>query len=964
MKKIALFYLLMISVVWSQEVKITENLRNYFNHSKNDEVKVWIYLTDKGSDNLKYFSNPEQVVSKKSLQRRAKVGGGNTWIDNYDLPINQNYITKLTEKGIKIHHRIKWFNAITAYLTKLQVEEIAKLDFVKKIDIVKLFKNKRDTEKSSSFQPQKTVPKGTLDLDYGFSYTQLQQINVPAVHQLGFSAQGVVVGVFDAGFNNLEHEAFNNMNIIASYDFVNNDNNVDDEDDMGEGSHGTETLSTIGGFANGELIGPAYGASFILAKTENTDSETPAEEDNWIAALEWADSIGVDVTSTSLGYIGMDFGYPGYTWEDMDGNTATITIGADLAVKRGIVVVNSAGNEGYDSHNTLGAPSDGDSVIAVGAVYSDGERTGFSSVGNTIDGRTKPDIMAMGSGVYVASPYSSTSYTSSSGTSFSCPLSAGVAALVVGANPNLTPMQVRDALRETADNSTSPNREYGWGILNALDAVNYFRVQISHSPLSDTEDPNRINEILADFSSNLGVEVSSLFVIFSSDNFQSKDSVQFTYVSGSTYSAILPSFENSTINYYLKGSSSSNIPSYLPTNAPNEFFSFSVSADTLKPEVSHTPISVVALSQFPIQIAVNATDNIGILSVVGYCSVNSGTVISFELNSTKNSNFVGTLPIESNQVSIGDLIQYRIVVTDVANIPNVVNLPENGNYEFEIGAFELISEDFELDNGNFTYDNEWQWGIPNATPGAHSGSTVWGTVLLENYSELTLSSLLTESYTVFGENPQLTFWHWYQIESGYDGGNVKMSVNNGAFEIITPVGGYDDEISTGWENPIGGEPAFTGETSTWKEGIFTLNNILNTGDIVQFRFDFGTDSSIEKLGWYLDDFNLVDIGKPYVENSDETEIPSKFALHQNYPNPFNPTTTIKFSIPNSLETQKIASLQVYNLLGQKVVELLNKPLTAGNYKVEFNASNLPSGIYFYKLQSGLFSETRKMVLIK
>ena len=310
--------------------------------------------------------------------------------------------------------------------------------------------------------------------DYGNSLTQLQQINVPAVHNLGYTGQGVTICVMDAGFNRLSHEVFATMNIIAKYDFVNHDPGVGDSTDMGEGSHGTQTLSAIGGFKQGKLIGPAFNSNFILAKTENTDSETPIEEDNWIAALEWADSIGVDVTSTSLGYLGYDAPFVGYTWQNMDGNTARITIAGDLAVKKGIVVVNSAGNEGFNStHNTLGAPADGDSIIAVGSVGSSGIRSGFSSVGNTVDGRIKPDIMAMGSGVTLASPYSNTTYTTGSGTSFSCPLAAGVAALILSYNPSLTPIQVRDAMRNTASRSQNPDREYGWGIINAFNAINF-----------------------------------------------------------------------------------------------------------------------------------------------------------------------------------------------------------------------------------------------------------------------------------------------------------------------------------------------------------------------------------------------------------------------------------------------------------------------------------------------------------
>ncbi|MBK7629355.1 MAG: S8 family serine peptidase [Ignavibacteriales bacterium] len=221
------------------------------------------------------------------------------------------------------------------------------------------------------------------------------------------------------------------MNIIATCDFVNHDPNVANQGDMGEGSHGTATLSIIGGFKEGQLVGPAYASNFILAKTENTDSETPVEEDNWIAGLEWADSIGVDVTSTSLSYLDYDSPFTSYTWQDMDGNTALITIAADLAAGKGIVVVNAASNNGLNtSHNTLGAPADGDSVFTIGAVTSSGTRSSFSSVGPTFDGRFKPDLMAMGSNVYHASSFGN-SYSAGSGTSFSCPLAAGVCALII-----------------------------------------------------------------------------------------------------------------------------------------------------------------------------------------------------------------------------------------------------------------------------------------------------------------------------------------------------------------------------------------------------------------------------------------------------------------------------------------------------------------------------------------------------
>jgi subtilisin family serine protease len=284
----------------------------------------------------------------------------------------------------------------------------------------------------------------------------------------------VVIAVFDGGFNNLGHLAFQRMNIIAARDFVNNDDDVDDGPDMGNGSHGTWTLSVIGGFAEGQLIGPAFGASYILAKTENTQSETPREEDNWVAALEWAEGFGVDVISSSLGYLAFDSPFDDYTWEDMDGRTTVITRAAVMAVERGLVVVNAAGNFGNNSsHNTLGAPADGDGVITAGAVNPNGRRAFFSSVGPTVDGRIKPDVMARGVRVRVASHVTQQGYLALDGTSFACPLVAGTVALMLSAHPDWSPAQVLNALRRTASHAADPNSLIGWGIIDALAAVQF-----------------------------------------------------------------------------------------------------------------------------------------------------------------------------------------------------------------------------------------------------------------------------------------------------------------------------------------------------------------------------------------------------------------------------------------------------------------------------------------------------------
>ncbi len=271
--------------------------------------------------------------------------------------------------------------------------------------------------------------------------------------------------VLDTGFLRT-HQALDQVTVIAERDFINGDNVTSNQpgDDPGQHNHGTFCLSIAGGFDPGNLIGPAYGASFLLGKTEDVTSETPVEEDYWIAGAEWADSLGADVITSSLTY--SDW----YTYEDMDGDTAPITIAADLATMNGIVVCNAAGNQGDDPWFYIAAPADGDSVMAVGAVDSLGVITEFSSRGPSSDGRTKPDVCAMGRGNIFAQTSGPADYARGSGTSFSCPLVAGVAALLLQAHPTWTPMHVRNALRQTATHAAAPNNEYGWGIIRGWNA--------------------------------------------------------------------------------------------------------------------------------------------------------------------------------------------------------------------------------------------------------------------------------------------------------------------------------------------------------------------------------------------------------------------------------------------------------------------------------------------------------------
>ena len=444
-----------------------------------DSYTVWVTFTDKGPDVMHKVCNPSSLLSERSLQRRRNVLPADALVDDTDLPVEPFYVEAVRAAGASIRQQSRWFNAASVVASGDQIGTIALLPFVKEVELVGKY-GKRREEAPADRTPLPVAPpaktSGVNSLDYGPSANQLLQIHVTEVHDRGNHAEGVIVGVFDNGFRLLTHEVFASMNIIATRDFVDHKTSVvPNNPGIDFGDHGVNTLSTIGGYKPGQLIGPAFGASFILARTENDSSETPVEEDNWLAAIEWADSIGVQVTSTSLGYLAYDAPYTSWTWADMNGRTTLISRAAAMAVRKGIVVLNSAGNEGFNAaHNTLGAPSDADSVVAVGAVSLSGDRTGFSSVGPSASNppHIKPDVMALGTGVYIASAFDPHSYSPfGQGTSFSCPLAAGVAALLVKAAPTASPMDIVNALKQTASRASTPDNLMGWGIIDAKAAL-------------------------------------------------------------------------------------------------------------------------------------------------------------------------------------------------------------------------------------------------------------------------------------------------------------------------------------------------------------------------------------------------------------------------------------------------------------------------------------------------------------
>ncbi len=479
-----LFLILFSHLLFGGE--INRDIKSFINNHPNvEKLNVWIFFTDKGPQaDIKQFS-PQQLISERAIKRRLKTG--NLDIINYsDLPLNNDYVKRISEYGSNIRKKSRWLNAISAEIPLEKLDLISSLEYIKEVRLLRSFKKYKPKLESGILSEISKV--ATIDTsNYGFSFNQLNQINVPLLHDLGLSGAGVVIAVLDDGFNLFDtHETFESLDVIGTYDFTR------DTTYVSNGGHGTNVLSAIAANSPGVLISPAYEASFLLGLTEITNfPDAMIEEDHWVAGLEWAESSGADIVSSSVGYGHYTSDPSWYTWEDMDGQTATTTLATITAETNGLIVVNSAGNEGYnDEHNTLLAPADGEFVITVGGVNSSGNRVSFSSVGPTADGRTKPDIAALGLSVWVASSNNDNGYVQASGTSFAAPLVAGSIALLLEAFPNAAPQNIREALKSTASQSSSPDNLLGWGVIDAKAAYDYLEMNTSiniERPLSNKQ---------------------------------------------------------------------------------------------------------------------------------------------------------------------------------------------------------------------------------------------------------------------------------------------------------------------------------------------------------------------------------------------------------------------------------------------------------------------------------------------
>ncbi len=435
-----------------------------------NSVKVWVFFDDKPMDGKSLDEAARQSLSRRAFLRRQRDA---IPLDIADVPVSERYIGQIESSGGKLLRESRWLNGASFIMPTTSIRHISALPFVREIRPVRSFRRPRFPEPRYRPRPRVEEP----DSFYGAAYEQLKMIGATYLHDAGYAGQGVLVGMLDSGFR-LTHNAFDSLDLIAKYDFLHNDSTVDydslagDSDESGF-THGTQTLGCIAGYLPGVYIGAAYRASFALAKTEDVDSEFVTEEDNWVAGIEWLDSVGADIVSSSLGYGTFDEDTP-YTFDDLDGNTAIVTIAADIAASRGICVVNSAGNyrNTYEWPHII-APADGDSVFAIGAIDRKHVVAHFSSPGPTADGRIKPDCAAMGFGVALLDPSSSEDICLGAGTSFACPLVAGLCAAVKSADPDLSGYDLALAVRNSGDrrraydpsySADSANNDYGWGI--------------------------------------------------------------------------------------------------------------------------------------------------------------------------------------------------------------------------------------------------------------------------------------------------------------------------------------------------------------------------------------------------------------------------------------------------------------------------------------------------------------------
>ena len=490
MKKIYLFQQLFLLLLFPLAAT-TAQAQDAVEDEKSEEYvdvpqryRLRISFSDK-NDNPYSAKRPQEFLSPKAIERRKRLG---IKVDKYDLPVTPKYLQVLKQKGCTIYNVSKWNNtAIVEVGDTACITQLAQLSFVSGVKCVwigpteinvgkdadpftlaALMPNYQKTSEILEKLRREELVSDTADYSerhkfYGSGFRQAEMLKADKLHEMGFRGEGMTIAVIDGGFHNADL-VLPEVKILGTRNFVHPGYSVFFEPE----DHGTMVLSTIGANQTGRLVGTAPAAQFYLLQSEDGNSEQMVEEDNWCAAVEYADSLGCDVISTSLGYYKFDEGINSHAYSDLDGQTAANSRAASRAASRGLLVLNSAGNEGDGTWKKIGFPADAKDIIAVGATNSKGVNTSFSSLGYSADGRVKPDAMAMGGRCATISESNFVRFVN--GTSFSCPILAGAVTCLWQAFPNKRPTEIIKAVQQAGNFATQPNEVMGYGIPDLMKA--------------------------------------------------------------------------------------------------------------------------------------------------------------------------------------------------------------------------------------------------------------------------------------------------------------------------------------------------------------------------------------------------------------------------------------------------------------------------------------------------------------